>query len=123
MVASAMASAPSTVLGITSDRMLTIQVDPAALAKAKGGAAASFINTLAPDTIATQVYSEMKNKIVEALQKEGVNAVVQVVPSTGANPIKPSTQLRDLGIGAIIGVGTAGLGYGLVKLVRSMFNK
>ena len=105
----------------TSPAILITVNDIPSLVKSQGGAVGAFIDKIAPSTIASQVYTQMAQKLSDGLQQQGVNANVQIVnwPQPGATPFTPDNTLRNVGIG--VGV-AATVGLFSYFFMRS-FNK
>lgn len=96
---------------------LLIQVrDPNALAASKGGRVASFITSVAPESITNKIYSEMQKQFAQKLREQGVDADVQIVDPAGYRPsgMGGTEALVFVGVGAV----TAGLGMLIWKWLR-----
>lgn len=76
------------------------------LVKKQGGAAGALAYAAAPQTITAKVYDEMRSKLAEGLDQQGVDADISVVslPPTGPAP------KGELLTGIAIGAGTVGIG-------------
>ena len=100
---------------------ITIHVkDVAAVAKAKGGAIGGLAAGLIPKTVESKVYNEIASQLKTKFKTEQNvdidTAVVSTRPFGG--PFK-----RDFLIGATVGAGMVGVGFGLVKLARHFFGR
>lgn len=80
--------------------------------KEKGGSLAAFAASLAPETIKSRMYSQIKDQLVQKFKDQGVDADVQVV----APPNGPAFH-GELLTGALIGGGLVGLSWVLSRYV------
>jgi len=99
---------------------VTIHVkDIPALVKAKGGSIGGLVAGLVPKTIEAKVYGDMASQFLTKLKEQGVDADVRVVTTTPfGGPFK-----QDFLIGAGVGVGMVGVGFGIFKLVKHFLIK
>ncbi len=78
------------------------------LVQQQGGRAGGLAYSLAPGTITSKVYDELRTKLAEGFQQQGVDADVQVVSTPNVGPPQPSDLVRGLVLGALaVGVGVA----------------
>ncbi len=89
--------------------------DVGAVVRDKGGAAGGLAYSIAPQSIQAKVYQEIRQKLADGLQKEGVDADVQVVVDPPVGP-RPRGELL---LGAALGAGAIALGL----LARSMIRR
>ncbi len=87
-----------------SSRAIVIRVnDPLSLV-ARESSLAALAARFAPDTVEAEVFAKMREKIMEALAKEQVNASVDVVralPATAQAQV--GGELRALAVGGVAG--------------------
>ena len=102
------------VLGAGTGRAILIKVrDPAALARREGGAMASLIDKLAPDTLEAKIYDEMQKRIRMDFAQGGVDAEVAIVFSDlrqVSRPVEIGTILRDSILSGIVGAVVGAVG-------------
>jgi hypothetical protein len=88
--------------------------DVKALIAQKGGSLGATAQGLLPQSIEKMVYGQVKDKIVDSLQKEGVAADVRIMDVAPGRPISASEFL----VGGVAGAGMVGLGWLAVSFFR-----
>ena len=95
---------------------ITIKVNNIAeLVRREGGLSGGLAYGLAPQTLTNKVYSEMIKKMISGFKDQGVNADVSLSTTPGTPRSVP-----DIAVGALVGAGAVGIGYGLFRLLRHL---
>lgn len=99
---------------------VTIHVKNAPELVAKqGGSIGSLAFGLVPQTITNKIYTEMASEIGKGMREKGVDADIKVVGNLPA--VRPLSQ--DFTVGALIGAGGVGIGYGIFRLVKHFLGR
>ena len=89
-------------------RAIVIRVNNLAeVVKKRGGSVGDLAQTLLPETIETQFFSEMQKEMIRQFRSEGVDVSVDVVANDKAPASKPVAGRllwRDFGLGVFAGV-------------------
>lgn len=97
---------------------LVIRVkNPGALVAKEGGAAGKLAFDAAPASITGMIYSKMREEMLTKFKEKGVDADVQVT----TNPPMGPPPKKEFVIGAAVGAGAVGAGWGLWKLLKMVF--